>query len=84
MKTDEPNDSVTVISKATGLPRAELLAIWDQVKSNQALLNACPRHSFEPALAGNRKRKCSACGGTAGVNEAAWYEDGLRHADVSS
>jgi hypothetical protein len=75
-------DSVDTLAAVSGLARTDILQIWEVVKINHAMLDKCPRHSFEPAAPGVRKRKCLSCGGELGCIEARWYETGLRHAEA--
>ena len=72
-------DSVDTLSGLTGMTRATLLSIWDQVRANQAKLDACARHDFKPVQPGNRSRSCLHCGGSLGLAEARWYELGRQH-----
>jgi hypothetical protein len=74
-------DSVDALSAATGLTRATMLDIWDEVKANNGVLAACPRHDFE-CLDPTRlsaKWRCSACGGNVSANAAHWYNLGRSH-----
>lgn len=50
------NDGIKALSEVTGLTRADLTGIWEQVKTNHALLQGCPRHNFGIAAQGARKR----------------------------
>ncbi len=66
--------------------------IYRNVKANQALLEACPRHDFsipinrrtgEPMEKHDRifcKWKCAKCGGIVEGDHKRWYERGLNHA----
>ena len=76
------SDSLDNISALTGIPRSDMLKIWDMVKANQARLNACPRHRFKAVELGKvgTKYECSCCGGTTDVSSVSWYEKGLAHA----
>lgn len=70
------------IEDVTGLKRGDINEIWEQVKANQALLNACPLHDFQPhEMRGSmvRKYKCTHCGGTADSLAVSWYKKGLSH-----
>jgi tRNA(Ile2) C34 agmatinyltransferase TiaS len=74
-------DSVDVISAAAGLSRATMLEIWDEVKANNAVLNACPRHEFlseDPGRIG-AKWRCPNCGGRVNETQAHWYKLGRLH-----
>lgn len=77
-------DGLAVMSEVSGLSRATMAEIWDEVKANQAKLSACPVHVFSPAVAGSRKRICSACGGWVSVTDAGWYERGFRAGSTGS
>lgn len=72
-------DGVAVLSKVSGLPRAEVQELWQQVKANQARLDACPGpHRFDGH--GRRDYRCSECGGTVSAIAYVWYVAGLEHA----
>ncbi len=75
-------DSATQLSSLTGIPRPELLKIWDDVKLNSAKLEACARHDFLPVYPGQFGTKfvCSRCAGLIDGMSARWYADGLAHA----
>lgn len=76
-------DSLDTISTATGIPRAEMLTIWGEVKANHALLDACPRHAFvRESPHGPRpgdKYRCRHCSGLVDASAAKWYQDGQKH-----
>lgn len=83
------SDSADKIAGATGIPRAELLAMWADVKANQQRLDGCLRHDFQlipipvaelgrPFL--GRKYLCANCDGTVDASAAHWYRLGLAHA----
>lgn len=83
-----PADGATRLSKAIGIPRDELQAIWGEVQANSARLRACPSHSFDRPLdaPGSRLRvrwACSACGGTVDGVAKGWYELGRQHGPVA-
>lgn len=67
-----------------GIPRAELQRIWDDVKANNARLDACTGpHEFSdvPPERGTlvRYKVCAKCGGRLDKVHAHWYERGLKH-----
>lgn len=75
-------DSVDTIADASGVPRSELLSIWDRVRANQARLEACHRHDFvalQPEKPMGGKFQCSACGGDVDHHAVWWYRKGLAH-----
>ena len=75
-------DSLDTISNLTGIPRNEMLSIWEMVKANQAKLNACPRHDLHAVELGKvgTKYECRCCGGQSDASSVHWYEKGLSHA----
>lgn len=76
-------DSVDTIADASGIQRHELLEIWERVKANQAVLNACRRHDFVEIPSDkvfHVKYRCRTCGGEADRHAVIWYRQGLAHA----
>jgi hypothetical protein len=74
-------DSLDNLGSVVGLSRASMREIWDEVKANNAMLNACPRHDFEcedPARI-SAKWRCMGCGGHVSANAAHWYNLGRSH-----
>ena len=61
-------DGATVLSQVSGVPRDDIMSIWEQVKANSTKLRACPRHRF---LGGEirlgQKVVCLFCGGEMGL-----------------
>lgn len=74
-------DSLDTIGAATGLSRAAMLGIWEEVKVNGAKLASCPRHDFQSEDPGRlgAKWRCAACGGHVSGSDANWYNTGRRH-----
>lgn len=71
-----------VLGRISGLSEETVREIWEDVKKNHALLDACERHRFEDMTPGKplgKKYKCSACGGTADAVAVRWYELGFKH-----
>jgi hypothetical protein len=54
--------------------RGEALSLWEQVKANNAALNACKRHRFEarPVKLGE-KQTCLECGGKIQLTDLGQY-----------
>lgn len=77
---DGTYNGVGVMSDLSGMPRSEVLAIWGQVKANQAKLNACPYHEFDPILplATKPRYRCNHCGGEVDASAYHWHEQGRR------
>lgn len=74
-------DSLDKICNATGIPRAEAISLWDEVKANSARLAACQRHEFQPLQPViSRRYQCAKCGGLVDSSAALWYGRGLQHA----
>lgn len=78
-------DGIGVMSEMTGLSRAEMTALAEQVKANSARLHACRYHEFEqsPSTAPLRslthqRYVCKNCGGEIRYHEWRWHEDGRR------
>ncbi|MFY9479159.1 MAG: hypothetical protein WAQ08_16055 [Aquabacterium sp.] len=76
-------DGLGVMADLTNRPRADMDALWAEVKANHAKLQACRRHDFvRPAgiVPINAKLTCRACDGWASPSDARWYDLGLAHA----
>jgi hypothetical protein len=72
-------DGATELSRVTGMPRAEILSLWEEVKVNMAKLNACPRHRFTPVpVKLGDKFTCTVCGGVTGPTDLGNYIKGYR------
>lgn len=75
-------DVFDALSKVSGLPKAEVDAIWEGVKANQQRLERCD-HPHEFVLDEGkvvRNATCRKCGGTTSASCARWYMDGMKHA----
>ena len=81
-------DSVDTISKATGIPRQDMLDIWERVKKNSAALEGClGRHEFravDPTKKFGGRYRCSKCHGEVDSTAHHWYTIGLTHGGTSS
>jgi hypothetical protein len=81
------HDSVDTISKATGIPRQDMLDIWESVKKNSAALEGClGRHDFQtidPTKKFGARYKCSKCQGEIDATGYHWYTIGLAHGSTS-
>lgn len=80
-KADGTYDGVGVMSEMSGLSRADVLSIAEQVKDNHAKLNSCSYHEFEPILPLARvgqKYRCIWCGGEIDAHAYYWHEQGRR------
>lgn len=78
---DGTYNGVGVMSELSGIPRHEVLSIWEQVKANQYKLSACPWHDFEPILPlvkTGQKYRCKHCGGEVNASAYHWHEQGRR------
>ena len=80
---DKPETPLETISRVTGLSRPVMDEIWQKVKANQKLLEACKGHDFNlPAEQRGQlttRWKCSRCGGIVDMQCKRWYELGLKH-----
>ncbi len=77
-------DGADALSKVSGLPRPEVQAIFEKVKANHRLLDACAGpHDFslvDPAAPPfKREYRCARCGGVVDHTRYAWYAKGLEH-----
>jgi hypothetical protein len=71
---------MSTLHGALGIPREELLAIWDQVKANQARLDGCPGpHDFRSIPGNARRQRCATCGGELDLCNVLHYQEGLKH-----
>lgn len=78
-------DGAEALSKVSGIPRTEVLSIWEQVKANSAKLRACPRHRFPGGdVKIGQKLTCLACGGEMGIPSIADYVRGYEAAGGSA
>lgn len=84
--SDKRYDGSAVLSRMSGLPRDEIVAMWEAVKKNNATLDACPRHQFDAALVVKMgdKVKCNQCGGTLPLTAISYYIRGYRAAGGNS
>lgn len=78
-------NGVTLMAELTGLGQDEIRAIAEQVKANQAKLDACPWHEFERSTATGMLRSvthqryvCRNCGGEVDHHAHYWHELGRR------
>jgi hypothetical protein len=74
------------------MPMVDVDKIWKEVQANQAKLNACKRHVFNPVPHPRHKLiydyVCAECGGKIDAIHHHWYERGFKdgaqtHADPS-
>lgn len=75
-------DGTAALAEATGLPKSEILELWNEVRANRKKLNACPKHRFGSFVgtALRMKATCDNCGGTVPLSEAMIYADGYKAA----
>lgn len=79
---DGTYDGAGVLGELSGLGRSTMVGLWEQVKANQAKLDACPGHEFVPTprLETQRQRyRCKHCGGEVDATSRHWYELGRSH-----
>ena len=71
-------DGAQVLSDMSGISRAEVLSIWEQVKANRAKLDGCARHRFEGVrqVKLGSKHVCLVCGGEMGLTSIGDYIKG--------
>lgn len=67
-----------------GLPRAELLRIWEDVQANHKRLEACAGpHDFQPVIDPKlklpRDYTCALCNGRISATDHFWYARGIAH-----
>lgn len=77
------HDGAAVLSRVTGLSRAEIEAKFEQVKVNVERLRACPLHDFqliEPAQPLRYRYRCIACRGEIDHSAYRWYTRGIEDA----
>lgn len=77
------------LSRVSGISRADMDGIWQEVKANHARLEACAGpHDFSVPhrTVGTLVRDwaCSKCGGHVESTHRSWYETGLKHARQES
>lgn len=71
-------------AKFSGLDRAEMLSVWNDVQANMNKLTKCQGpHEFTEDATPERevfkKFRCRKCGGTVDQASKRWYELGLDH-----
>ncbi len=75
-------DNLDKFARATGISKAEILAMADQIRANFDTLAACKGHEFEPEEFGaalRKKYKCRVCGGYVESIAYRWYNLGRAH-----
>jgi hypothetical protein len=73
--------ALDVLGDLSGLSKPALNEILEQVRANQALLNACARHEFEqvlPVVPLRQKYRCKRCGGEVDHHAWYWHQQGRR------
>ncbi len=75
-------DGLDALSDVSGVPRADVQKIWEQVKVNNVLLLSCAGpHDFRVEGEGvGRHERCLKCQGTVKITDAHWYKLGMEHA----
>jgi len=76
-------DGAEILGRISGLGREETMRIWEEVKENQAKLNACVRpHDFQQDDPKSIRSRwtCRLCDGKVSSREARWYILGLEDA----
>ena len=76
---DGTYDGIGVMSQVSGLSRADVLSIAEQVKANHAKLNSCAYHEFAPILPlvpVRQRYRCINCGGEIDAIAHMWHERG--------
>lgn len=71
-------DARDILSKATGIAKADIDDIWVEVKANHARLKSCAKHQYEGGQIKKlgAKYACKNCGGTRGLEHIGDYIDG--------
>ena len=61
-------DGAKMLSDMSGIPREEIMSLWDQVKENHRKLRECKRHRFSGGKVSlGQKVICLECGGEMGL-----------------
>lgn len=84
----EASKILDTLCKVSRTSRPELDKIWQEVKANQAKLDAClGPHDFsiEYRKIGNfvRDYQCTKCSGHIQSGDKRWYERGLKHGKLA-
>lgn len=80
--SEAKRDGVAMLSQATGISTEGIAALAAEVKANQAKLNGCAGHDFEPVpdarlVFGQPDRyRCKHCDGTVDRHAFYWFEQG--------
>lgn len=76
-------DGAGVLGKISGLGKEKVNEIWEKVKANHRLLDACSKHDFSIDVTEgqtlNKRWKCVHCGGIVDTIAKGWYEKGVQH-----
>lgn len=78
---DGTYDGPGVMADLTGLSRQSMVELAEQVKANNALLNACAYHDFSPILPRvplRQRYRCVNCGGEVDHHAWYWHQQGRR------
>ncbi len=69
------------LARASGLSKDAMKGVLAQVRANQAKLNACAAHAFEPLDADRllTRYRCTRCEGEVDSHAAHWYARGIAH-----
>lgn len=80
--TEKKHNALEVLGKVSGLGTEDTKRIFEECRANQARLEACTRHDFEPVDVDNRfgMYRCRRCGGKLDVLNVSWYNRGLADA----
>ena len=72
-------DGAKLLSDLSGVSRADVLSIWEEVKANRAKLDACARHRFLPVpVKMGDKVTCVVCGGILSLSALDSYVRGYK------
>lgn len=79
-------NGVSALSEFTGLSQNDVKSIFQDVQDNNAKLNSCPYHEFEPnpdefsdrAINRHKRYICKCCGGHVSDVMYRWHELGRR------
>lgn len=78
-------DGISALAAVSGLQRADIFGIAEQVKKNHAALNGCAGHAFTAINPGGfmTKFRCANCNGEVDHHAHHWYVQGRKHAGAA-
>jgi hypothetical protein len=74
-------NTIDLLSKVSGRPKDEILAIWEKVKGNHERLNSCEGHAFQPTDGNKKFYTCACCQGEITARDYKWFLRGVKQGE---